>query len=82
MVAPESVSALATHYAMSFAAVQKHIAVLEAAGLVRKTPHGRERLVRADPAQVAHARDLLSALEELWQVRFSQLDAVLAPTKE
>ena len=73
-----SVSSLAARYAMSFAAVQKHVAVLEQAGLVTKRPHGRERLVRGNPHQLARARELLQQLERLWAERFSQLDAVLA----
>ncbi len=73
-----SVSGLAADYAMSFAAVQKHVAVLEGAGLVTKHPHGRERLVRANPNQIARARTLLASLEELWRARFDQLDGVLA----
>jgi DNA-binding transcriptional ArsR family regulator len=78
-----SVSALAADYDMSFAAVQKHVAVLEGAGLVTKHPHGRERLVRADPHQIAQARTLLATLEELWRARFDQLDDVLAdPTPQ
>ncbi len=80
-----SVSALASRYDMSFAAVQKHVAVLEGAGLVTKHPQGRERIVRGNPAQLARARALLSQLEQLWVARFSQLDAVLTaprPAKE
>ncbi|MBM3906921.1 MAG: helix-turn-helix transcriptional regulator [Gemmatimonadetes bacterium] len=72
-----SVSALAARYDMSFAAVQKHIAVLERAGLVTKRAHGRERLVRGNPRQLARARALLERLERRWTDRFSQLDAVL-----
>jgi DNA-binding transcriptional ArsR family regulator len=72
------VSVLAARYAMSFAAVQKHVAVLERAGLVRKRRHGRERLVRGDPVRIGRARELLSQLEHLWTARFSQLDAVLS----
>ncbi len=72
-----SVSELASEYAMSFAAVQKHVAVLEQAGLVHKRAVGRQRLVRAAPEQVATARRLLSQLEALWRARFSQLDDVL-----
>lgn len=72
-----SVSTLAARYDMSFAAVQKHVAVLEEAGLVTKHPHGRERIVRGNPTQLAHARALLSQLEQLWVNRFSQLDAIL-----
>lgn len=78
LVGEASVSALAASYDMSFAAVQKHVAVLEEAGLVTKRQHGRERIVSADPAQLARARSLLAALEELWRARFSRLDDVLA----
>jgi DNA-binding transcriptional ArsR family regulator len=72
-----SVSALAARYDMSFAAVQKHVAVLEGAGLVTKETQGRERIVRGNPERVARARDLLARLEGLWRARFSQLDRVL-----
>lgn len=73
-----SVSALARDYDMSFAAVQKHVAVLEAAGLIIKRAEGRERLVRADPAMIARARALLARYEELWRSRIDRLDAILA----
>ncbi|CAN5605772.1 metalloregulator ArsR/SmtB family transcription factor [soil metagenome] len=73
-----SVSALARDYEMSFAAVQKHVAVLEAAGLIIKRAEGRERLVRADPAMIARARALLARYEELWRGRIDRLDALLA----
>ena len=75
---PESVSALAARYDMSFAAVQKHIAVLEEAKLVSKESRGRERLVRSNPERIAQARALLLKLEQLWISRFSQLDQVLS----
>ena len=77
LVGEASVSVLAADYDMSFAAVQKHIAVLEGAGLVSKEPRGRERIVRAEPDQIARARVVLVHLEELWRARFGQLDAVL-----
>jgi DNA-binding transcriptional ArsR family regulator len=73
-----SVTALAADYDMSFAAVQKHVALLEEVGLVSKHRNGRERLVRANPDQIASARELLTQLEERWRARFSQLDDVLA----
>ena len=75
---PASVSALAQRYDMSFAAVQKHVAVLEEAGLVTKHSQGRERLVRGNPERLARARELLTKLEGHYAARFSQLDAVLA----
>lgn len=73
-----SVSELAADYAMSFAAVQKHVAVLEGAGLVTKETRGRARLVRADPQQLARARALLDAYADLWRGRIDRLDALLA----
>jgi DNA-binding transcriptional ArsR family regulator len=73
-----SVSALAGAYAMSFAAVQKHVAVLEGAGLVSKQSRGRERLVRADPATITRAQALLDAYARLWRGRVDRLDALLA----
>jgi DNA-binding transcriptional ArsR family regulator len=78
LVGEASVSELAQSYAMSFAAVQKHIAVLEGAGLVTKESRGRERLVRADPTTIAHARALLDAYADLWRGRIDRLDAILA----
>jgi DNA-binding transcriptional ArsR family regulator len=74
----QSVSALAREYDMSFAAVQKHVAVLEAAQHINKRAEGRERLVRADPAMIARARALLARYEELWRARIDRLDALLA----
>ncbi|MBK8248173.1 MAG: helix-turn-helix transcriptional regulator [Gemmatimonadetes bacterium] len=73
-----TVTSLASRYDMSFAAVQKHVSVLEEAGLVTKHPQGRERIVRGNPERLARARALLSTLEQLWSARFSQLDAILA----
>jgi DNA-binding transcriptional ArsR family regulator len=73
-----SVSELAADYAMSFAAVQKHVAVLEGAGLVTKETRGRARMVRADAERLAKARDLLDAYAELWRGRIDRLDALLA----
>ena len=64
-----SVSDLAARYEMSFAAVQKHVAVLERAGLIRKRAHGREQLVSADRARLRRAGELLDAYEVLWRRR-------------
>src|SRR6478735_7149671 len=73
-----SVSTLARDYDMSFAAVQKHVAVLEEAGLIVKRAEGRERLVRADPHMIARARALLDRFEAMWRARVDRLDALLA----
>lgn len=73
-----SVSALAGDYDMSFAAVQKHVAVLEGAGLVTKHPNGRERIVRGNPDTIRRAQALLDRYEQIWRSRIDRLDALLA----
>lgn len=78
LVAEQSVSALAAGYAMSFAAVSKHIGVLVEAGLVRKRADGRERLVQADPSAIARVQQLLRSYEDLWRGRIDRLDALFA----
>jgi len=73
-----TVTELADRYEMSFAAVQKHVAVLERAALVRKTRRGREQRVRGDADTVARATELLQGLEALWRDRIERIDALLA----
>jgi DNA-binding transcriptional ArsR family regulator len=73
-----SVSALARRYPMSFAAVQKHVAVLEEAGLVTKQRKGREQLVRGNVDTVRRASQLLDALEEVWRGRVDRMSEILA----
>ncbi|TNC18016.1 winged helix-turn-helix transcriptional regulator [Georgenia sp. 311] len=72
-----SVSELAAAYDMSFAAVQKHVAVLEGAGLVTKEPQGRERRVRGNPDTLRQAQQLLDRYEQIWSGRVARLDALL-----
>jgi DNA-binding transcriptional ArsR family regulator len=74
----ESVSTLARHYPMSFAAVQKHVAVLERAALVTKQRHGREQIVQANPVTLRKASDLLDTYEQLWIQRAHQIADILA----
>jgi DNA-binding transcriptional ArsR family regulator len=74
----ESVSGLAARYAMSFAAVQKHVAVLEKAGLVTKETRGRERLVRGEVRTLRAAGRLLDRYEEIWRGRLDRIDDLLA----
>ena len=78
LVADVSVSQLADSYEMSFAAVQKHVAVLEEAGLVTKEPRGRERMVRGNPDRIRQAQRLLDSFEEIWRSRIDRLDILLA----
>jgi DNA-binding transcriptional ArsR family regulator len=77
-----SVSDLAACYEMSFAAVQKHVAVLERAGLIRKRPRGREQLVSTNLARLRRARELLDHYESIWRQRMAQLDDILLPKEK
>ncbi|MDP9494035.1 MAG: metalloregulator ArsR/SmtB family transcription factor [Actinomycetota bacterium] len=77
-----SVSQLAKAYPMSFAAVQKHVAVLERAGLVSKERRGREQLVRTDPDAVQQARHALNQLEEAWRGRVDRMSQLLVPAPD
>ena len=73
-----SVSALARNYSMSVTAIQKHVSVLESAGLVRKRRHGREQLVTPDPEALATVRDVLDGIEAMWRARLDRFGEVLA----
>lgn len=73
-----SVSALASHYDMSFAAVQKHVAVLERAGLVTKRRSGREALASGEVSAIRSVSGLLDELEQIWRGRVARIDALLA----
>jgi DNA-binding transcriptional ArsR family regulator len=73
-----SVSRLAGVYPMSFAAVQKHVARLERAGLVSKQRRGREQLVRTDAGAVGRARQALDELEATWRGRVDRMSDLLA----
>ena len=71
--AEEGVAELASHYPMSFAAVQKHVAILERAGLVTKQRIGRRKVVRTNLEGLRVARRLLDQYEELWRGRIDRM---------
>ena len=73
-----SVSGLAAKYDMSFAAVQKHVAVLEKAGLLTKRRSGREQLASGDVEAVRSVASMLTELELIWRGRVARIDALLA----
>jgi DNA-binding transcriptional ArsR family regulator len=72
-----SVSALARNYAMTTTAVQKHVAVLERAGLVSKHRRGREQLVRGNAETMHRAAQLLEQLEAAWRGRIDRIGDLL-----
>src|SRR3989442_4907411 len=78
----EGVAELAGHYPMSFAAVQKHVAVLERAGLVTKQRIGRRKVVRANIEGLRLARGLLDQYEALWRGRIDRMTELIASTEE
>ncbi len=73
-----SVSVLAAKYEMSFAAVQKHVAVLERAGLLTKRRSGREQLASGDVAAVRSVASMLTELEQVWRGRIARIDELIA----
>ncbi|MGH3692454.1 MAG: ArsR/SmtB family transcription factor [Pseudonocardiaceae bacterium] len=73
-----SVSGLAAKYDMSFAAVQKHVAVLEKAGLLTKRRSGREQLASGDVEAVRSVASMLTELEQLWRGRIARIDELIA----
>ncbi len=78
MSGDQSVSALARNYPMSFAAVQKHVAVLERAGLVTKERSGREQLVQTDIDTIRRANRLLDEFEAVWRARIDKFEEILS----
>ena len=78
----EGVAELASHYAMSFAAVQKHVAILERAGLATKIRIGRRKVVRTNLEGLRVARRLLDRYEDMWRGRVDRMDALVAESKE
>lgn len=77
-----SVSALARCYPMSVTAIQKHVAVLESAGLVTRERRGREQIVTTEQATLATAHQILDRLEAMWRERLHRFGEVLAELPE
>jgi DNA-binding transcriptional ArsR family regulator len=72
-----SVSTLAHDYEMSFAAVQKHVSVLERAALVTKERHGREQIVHGNLATLRRVATLLAGFEQIWIGRATRIAEIL-----
>jgi DNA-binding transcriptional ArsR family regulator len=78
----EGIVELSSHYPMSFAAVQKHIAILERAGLVTKERVGRRKVVRTNLDRLRIVRRLLDQYEELWRGRIARMAELISETRE
>lgn len=82
MLREQSVSDLAKRYDMSFAAVQKHVAVLERASLITKERRGREQIVHGNPESLRRAARLLEAYEGIWRQRVGMIGDILSGEHE
>src|SRR5258707_1440020 len=78
----EGVAEVAGHYPMSFAAVQKHVAVLERAGLVTKERTGRRKVVRTNIDGLRLARSLLDHYEAMWRGRIDRMTDLITSSEE
>jgi len=72
-----SVGELAEKYSVSFAAISKHLKVLEKAKLVSKQKEGKKQIVTIAPNALASADEYLEQYRLLWQSRHDKLDQLL-----
>ena len=72
-----SVGEIAKQYDLTFAAVSKHLKVMERAKLIIKQRRGKERIVSAAPSTLHEASDYLKRYEAMWNERFDALDEYL-----
>ena len=73
-----SISNLAEPYKISFAAIAKHVAVLEAAKLVTKRREGKRQIISVVPKTVEAAASHLDLYEKIWSERFNALEVLLS----
>ncbi|HKP64526.1 MAG TPA: metalloregulator ArsR/SmtB family transcription factor [Polyangiales bacterium] len=78
----QSIGELAAPHQMSFAAVSKHVKVLEVAGLLRREVRGREHVCHLTVAPLAAASDFLASYAAFWSARLDALEAVVAEEAE
>lgn len=72
-----SVGNIAVHYQLTFAAVAKHLDVLQRAKLISKTRRGKEQIVSISPSTLAAANNYLETYKQLWKNRLDSLDQYL-----
>ncbi|MDB5187966.1 MAG: Transcriptional regulator, ArsR family [Candidatus Kaiserbacteria bacterium] len=72
-----SIGEIAIKYKLTFAAISKHLAVLERAKLIRKKRRGKEQMVTLAPKALASATAYLEQYEKVWETRLDSLDRFL-----
>ncbi|HEX4590458.1 MAG TPA: metalloregulator ArsR/SmtB family transcription factor [Gemmataceae bacterium] len=68
-----TVTAIAQPFGISLAAVSKHVRVLEQAGLLKRTRHGREHRLSLVPEPLRAAAAWVDQFERLWTDHLSQI---------
>jgi DNA-binding transcriptional ArsR family regulator len=76
-----SVTELAAPFAMSQAAVSKHLKVLERAGLVSRGRQAQRRPRRLEAVPLAEVTEWLEGYRRFWEGSFQRLDALLDELK-
>jgi DNA-binding transcriptional ArsR family regulator len=74
---PARITDLAEPFDVSFAAVSKHVQVLERASLVARSIRGREHVLHVTPDPLGHAEDWLASYRTFWETRLDALEARL-----
>lgn len=73
----KTVGEIAEPYAMSLAAVSKHLDVLERASLIRRERRGSCRMVRLNPKPLEAAQSWLAFYEKFWETNLDALQQLL-----
>ena len=71
---PIRVTDVAAPFAMSLNAVSKHIKVLEAARLLRRTRQGREHTLELDPEPLREVTRWASDIERFWSQGLDRIE--------
>src|SRR5580692_10445356 len=79
---PARISNVAEPFSMSLTGFCKHVRVLERAGLVRRTRHGRENTLELRPEPLRDVARWVLKYEQFWNVRLERLEKYFASHKE
>lgn len=72
-----SVGDIAERYDMSFAAISKHLNVMEKARLIIKRREGKKQMVTLAPDALRSADEYLEQYRQMWEQKFTKLDELL-----
>lgn len=72
-----SVGELAAHYNLTFAAISKHLKVMERACLIVKRRDGKKQMVSLAPEALMSADEYLEQYRRMWQSRYDKLETLI-----